>query len=782
MDVRNKASAPPLDSRSTIHMAPGNRNMKIPASAAEYAAAAALVFVIMLVVMRVHTIDVSIPFAYSEDAVEILSRIKNLVNNEHGKLLYAPYSPEYGNGLIDFLSLFFSGGWILIIRFIALFTDNVALQVNVYYLLTYFFVAFTSIFTMRQLKFPFYATIPCGVLFAFLPGHFFRGTSHLLESSYYSVPLMCLILIWIWSAKPIFFKREENKWKIDILNRKSLTSIIVLLIIDPINPYFTWFFVFLALSAGVSATISRKRFIHLVTALILIGLTVLAIAKERAPGVMYRLTDKTVAAQERRLKTGHPFAKFGDTEILGLKIAQMVLPVNHHRVEYFRKMKQKYNKAHVTNENRNSTIGFVGSIGFLFLLSVLLFINGKPSIPRKLAVLNITAVLLASIGGFSALIQTWAAMHLSPASKIVQVRSYNRISFFIAFFAFLAIAWSITKLSSRISGKFGSRRTGIATACCLGAVCLLGGLYDQTTVHFRIKNNHNNRYIEDKTFFNRIDLIAPENGMIFQLPFLTHHEPAPYFMRNYADHARGHIFSNHLKWTYGGDRHSEQLETYRLVESLPPGDMLPHLKNLGFAGLYIDSNGFEDHGADILARFENLLGEAPIRDKSGRLFYFDLQAYFETLSSQKISAEDTKEFLQKGLHFSPRTIGVYSNTDHGIGELVQENGQWIATSDPREGGFLAYGPYLPLKPGAYKAEFVLDARGEKGASGGTVDVAYDLGKGMKKSETIVLSDKNTWTPLPVVFDVFDENKKFEFRVISNGVGTIRVKDIFLYKL
>lgn len=761
-----------------------NKNKKkLLKSSLEYSTAAALVLFVMLVVMRVHEVEMSVPFVYQGDAIEWIGKVKRYINNEHGSLLYAPYSTEHGNRLIDSLGLFFSSGWILIVRVISLFTDDSVMQINLYYLLTFFLCAFTSIYAMRQLNIPCYITIPLSTLFTFLPGHFMRSISHLMSSSYYLVPLMCLVLVWIWSAKPVFFIRKDNKWKIDILNRKSITAIIVLLILGPVNHYYSLFFSFLALAAGACAAIGRKSFIHLVTAFILIGLAALSIAKEHVPEKLYCLTEKTVATQIQRSKVGQPISSYGDTEHFGLKIVQMVLPMKYHRNESLRKITRGYNKAHVITENSASTIGIVASVGFFVLIFNLLFVHGVRPVLHKLAILNIFAVLLATIGGFGSLVQTFAVNFLPSTSKLAQVRSYNRISVFIAFFSLLAIAWLFKTYSLKISGKFGSRRLGSAIACFIGIAVICVGLYDQTSPAYKLTRGYaqrENAYESDREFFTRVDHIAPKNGMIFQLPFLVHHGPAPHRMRHYIDNARGHLFSDHLKWTYGGDRGSDQIAVYEFLASLSPLEMIPFLNHLGFDGVYIDARGYEKRGKSIIGKFKKILGEPSVHRRNRELFYFDLTTAFEEKMFPDVTREEAEEILQKELNFNPRTIGVHSGTRHGIGKLIQKKGQFILTSVPGKAGYLSYGPYIKLPPGKYRVEFVLKAIGKEKEKGGIVDVAYVGSKTKKK--TIKLSQKDRWVTLPIVFKVSSDKTEFEFRVASNGKGRIHLKKIFLWKL
>jgi phosphoglycerol transferase len=113
----------------------------------------------------------------------------------------------------------------------------------------------------------------------------------------------------------------------------------------------------------------------------------------------------------------------GEAESYGLKISQLLLPITLHRINFFDRLKRFHNANSMVSENDSSSLGIVGSIGFLGLLAQLLYrkelVPGASGLFHDLSVLNIFSVLLGTIGGFGLLF----ALYVSPG-----IRCYNRIS------------------------------------------------------------------------------------------------------------------------------------------------------------------------------------------------------------------------------------------------------------------------------------------------------------------------------------------------------------------
>ena len=160
-----------------------------------------------------------------------------------------------------------------------------------------------------------------------------------------------------------------------------------------------------------------------------------------------------------------------ETEFEGLKISQLVLPVEQHRIQPLADVQTKSTKYTPTRSERGQQLGVIGAIGFATLLVVLLVAirrdrRGPPKEPiddevragpvpppteamLSMGVLTVVGILMATISGFSILIFGFG---------IRELRSWNRISVFIAFFVFATVAYGLDWLRRRFRRGGGRRR------------------------------------------------------------------------------------------------------------------------------------------------------------------------------------------------------------------------------------------------------------------------------------------------------------------------------------
>src|SRR5262249_47786187 len=134
----------------------------------------------------------------------------------------------------------------------------------------------------------------------------------------------------------------------------------------------------------------------------------------------------------------------------------------------------------------------------------------------RLSAFNVFAVLLGTMGGLGAVL----AFSGFPA-----IRAYNRISVWIALFAFAAVAITLDRVFRPNASSIAAR----VFRPVLLALLLVLAILDQTTEHFvppYATLAHNQHEMDD--FVHSIENRVPSGTMIFQLPyvpFLEHQPP-----------------------------------------------------------------------------------------------------------------------------------------------------------------------------------------------------------------------------------------------------------------
>ncbi|MCK9571107.1 hypothetical protein M0R72_19315 [Candidatus Pacearchaeota archaeon] len=314
-----------------------------------------------------------------------------------------------------------------------------------------------------------------------------------------------------------------------------------------------------------------------------------------------------------------------ESEIYGLKIAQLILPIGGHRIPLLAKLSGYYSgTAPLINENAVASLGVIGSIGFLLLIAwafyrisngLKLKAGNMSSHINELSILNLSAVLLATLGGFGTLF----AYLISP-----EIRGYNRMSIFIAFFSLFAVFLVLDALSRKYAKSHTSRLLFNAFICLV----LIFGILDQTSSSFVPPYASTKaEYLNDETFVNTIEAIMPENAMIFQLPYVPFPEHPPVNRMTDYSHVRAYLHSKELRWSYGTMRGRPGDDWQRIVASMPVGDMLKTLSQTGFQGIYIDSYGFQGDGLVLISDIKQILGVEPLISDNQRLYFFDMTLY-----------------------------------------------------------------------------------------------------------------------------------------------------------
>jgi len=487
---------------------------------------------------------------------------------------------------------------LLLIRGLAIPIRDPGLLLNVYFLLTFPLVTVSAFLVARRMGLSVVASWVVSILYAMLPYHFMRSVGHLFLSAYFMVPPAILVALWLSRGEPLFQRRERGF-------RRGLTiaAIVLSLILGCCGVYYPFFACAIFVIAGATGAAVRRTWWPALNAAIVIALVFGSVAVNMAPSILKERAEGKLDVAKRVA---------AESELYGLKVAQMLLPIRDHRIDSWNMLRQEYQSFPLVNENELASLGAVGSAGFLFLLVWLLF--GKPQPPamnwgagllNHLSVMNLWAVLVGSIGGFSSIF----ALLISP-----RIRSYNRISVFIAFFALIAIGVLLDRSSTRL------RRSAIVA---IAVLLMVFGTLDQTSASFQ--DFDGNPYpATTAAFVQQIRALVPADGAIFQLPYFPFPENGPIGGIGDYEHFRPYIESTDLRWSYGAVKGSAADLWQREIASSPSDELARKLALAGFTGVWIDRRGYPDHGAAIEAAVASEAGVSPIVSPTGDQSFFPL--------------------------------------------------------------------------------------------------------------------------------------------------------------
>lgn len=570
---------------------------------AAYVGAALAALGIAGVVFKVWQADLKVPFNYLGDGVLYLSLVKGVLDN--GWYLHNNYlGMPAGLDMHDFPLA--DSGHFLIIKLLLMVYPDPAVAFNGFVLLTFPLTAMTALFVLRSFGVSWAPALTTSLLYTCLPFHFFRGPHHIFLAAYYLAPLSLWVALRIFPGDWSRARPEGRRGPIRV--GEWTLAAAVCAITGTAGIYYAMFACFFILVAGVAALAAYRRRAALAYAAVLVAVTGISVVLTLAPTFAYRWRHGTNRQAVLRSRI--------EGELYGLKVTQMLLPISGHRLPWLAHKKAVYNRsAPLVNENDHAALGLVGACGFLWLVGSFLFRRRAPqsaTVEDGLGLCNLSAVLLATIGGFGS---------LGGVVLALWIRAYNRICVFIGFLALFAVALLLDRAMKRWAVGRRARAAGVITAGLLLAL----GLLDQTTPTMAPKHKElAQEFHADEAFVRRIEAALPPGAMVFQYPYVEYVEHPPLAQMVPYDMLRPYLHSRTLRWSYGAMRGRECAAWQKAVSGLPAAEMVRHVVQAGFGGLYVDRAALADRGARLEAELTGLLKIQPLVSDNARFVVFDL--------------------------------------------------------------------------------------------------------------------------------------------------------------
>jgi phosphoglycerol transferase len=543
--------------------------------------------------------DLRVPFEYKGDALLYSSVIKSII--DHGWFWRNPsLGAPGGLQLYDYPNVAHEVLHLSIIKVMSAFSRDWALLLNVYFLLGFPLIALSAVAVLRRLRIGEGPAIVASVLYSFLPTRLLKGEGHVFLDGFFQVPLAVWLLLWVCGDAP--HAPDER-----LRRRRAIAALLICGLCAGTSAYYSFFTICLLVAGGLWASIERRSPRNAIAGAALALTIIAAMGALGLPSMAYHRTHGPNPEVGRRTPA--------EAEVYGLKITQLLLPADGHRVQGWRSFKQQYNShAPLIGENTTTSLGLVGSFGFLALLGAM-FVRRRPDRAddddrlRSLATLNLGAVLLGTVGGFGALF----AFAVYP-----QIRAYSRVAVVIGFLSLAAVALLLDRLT-RARPRLG--------ALALLAM-LLGGLVDQTTpLAVRPNAQAKESFASDRGLIRAVEARVPPGSLIFQLPYVMFPEGPAVQQLKTNDLLRPYLHSTSLRWSQP-TMHGRSGEAFVLsVIQLPAIEMIDRLAATGFGGILINRDGYADHGAAIEAALRDSLAAEALASADGRLAFFDLAGH-----------------------------------------------------------------------------------------------------------------------------------------------------------
>jgi len=567
---------------------------------------------------KIWEIPLRLPFLYQRDGIAQIAEVKGIIENgwyQFNPRVGWPVGYDHHDFPIGSDNLHYLG-----LKVMTWFSHDPVLVTNAYYLLSFVLVALSTFYVVRYLGVSRRFSFVAAMLYTFLPYHFLRGTWHLSLAAYYLVPVACLFTIMVWRNAPPFFlavtdengdERVRFAWK----RWSTLWFVIGCFAIASTDVYYAAFCITLMLSAGVLQLVTVRNWRSLVSAVALTAVIGFGLVVNLAPSIVYwRDHGRNAQVVQRTV---------GESDFYALRPIQMLSPIPGYRIGFINQHIVSKVFSAPNNSEATQFLGVIASLGFVGLMFVLLGLGFRrardrsPPLPFVLAALSAIAVLFGVTGGLS-----WTL----GIAGFTEIRAWNRISIFIAFYSLVAVGLALDWAVGR-SRSFPYKPFVVSIVAVLLVVI---GVFDQTSsAIIPDSRRFETEWNADAVFVKEIEHTLGPGGKVFQLPYLPYPEAElsvpPYGMVDY-DPLRGYLHSTDLYWGYGGTRGRAADWQAQVVQQATP-KMLDAITAVGFDGLWIDTLGYPNHAEQIIAEVKDATGEQPIVSPNGRFVFFDLRGY-----------------------------------------------------------------------------------------------------------------------------------------------------------
>jgi hypothetical protein len=602
------------------------------------AAAAALVAILFLFYrLELWSYPMGVPLGFQGDGLVPLMLTKTI--NSHGWFIV-----DSSLGAPGFLNLadypITSDSFnLLIMKIMGWFLPDHFYVVNWFFVLRFPVTAAVAFACIRALGVRLSLAIALGVLYAFVPHNLIRGQGHLFIGTYFVLPPLILLLVKL--------ARQDEVWSLKSRRLWAWTLFCVCLAASGV--YFAFFGCFLFVCVGILNLVKgARRMVQAVwPPVYFCGVVTVTTILLTLPSILYWYREGRNPEMTGRLAW--------ESELYGLKIIQLVLPISNHVLATFRRYTHTYNaSAPLVTENTMACIGLLASIGFAFLLLYALVqaggfrltssradIRQSQSDFGALSYMTLCSVLLGTIGGLGTIFNY---------AVFSDIRAYNRISIFIAFFGIAALGLVLERLFS--SNKFlNSRFMWVFVASLMGA-----GLYDQTGLIGLPWAAQIKAFEVEKRFSKQIEASLPAGARVFQLPIVPFPEsPAVGTMIDY-EHLKQPLLTKGLNWSYPSMRGRAPFNWQKEVSELATDDFLYRVWDRDFKAVYLDLHGYSDRGASIIKKLTSLLGPAKGISEDGRRVFFLVNLPIRVRYSEQGLPISIERLSQERVTFLPKLL------------------------------------------------------------------------------------------------------------------------------
>jgi len=553
---------------------------------------------------------------YSHDGIESLKVVKHLVSG-YGYWETNPFlgNPEGSNLYLSFPTA--DSANIILLRLLGYLTTNYILVLNGFIFLSYVLVSWSAYFVLRRLHIHWYFALLGALVFSFLPYHQIRTAGgHIFLINYAAVPFSIYItLSLLWVEKSTL----SRSLKTVVQSHSPLFFLGWFLILIAIGStgtaYYAFFTVLLWALAALISSVKQKSFKPLVIWLILTSLVTTVVLWNISPALTHAIQQQANDESKQKLFSlieRDPI----QIEEFGFRLNRFFVPLPSRFVPFSGALASY---AKTVRHELFQFPGFLAIVGvvvalFSFFpktlrdgLTKISKVSGQSLSQQDLSKnseqTSLVAILL--VGNFL-LFSTGGGALLIGHTLTTSIRSYGRVSIFIAFIGIVILSKLATLFISRpvANGKsdpifsFSTFTKNsfylslvvpvIFTVLASYSLLYQTSLYDAHTYGWQTRI----LFDADRAFMSKIEQTLPKGARILQLPLVQYPEARGQCLFDSYDHLRPYLHTNNFYWSFGALPNSaaweQQAEWQKLFEDGHLSYMLGSVAQSGYDAIYID--------------------------------------------------------------------------------------------------------------------------------------------------------------------------------------------------
>lgn len=550
-----------------------------------------------------HLLDWTVPVSYGGDGITGVSSISNSLTGSDARLGWPFYQDTSAYSNINDMN------YRIFVSFCGLFIKDTGTLYNVYTLGIPFLNVLVCYLVFRCLRVRSWLSVAGALTFGFCPYVQYRLGGHQCLAAVYCIPLVLLLCLWCWEDPR--FNRPGKGWA--HYPRNWVALLFAFFIANNGIVYYPYFGCFFLCVIALCEFLRQRKIKAMTAPLTTVAMIGGWVAVGFLPTIagIFAGVGNTATNNIGRDKIG--------PDIYSLRISSMLLDrhgygwprLGRFIESYFNELARA--EGVVINENACAFMGIVALLAFFALLLVLLVTPSEERLGKQLqgrlwlfSRLLICGLLLGTMTGFGAII----------GIALKMLRGYNRISPYLVcicvFTVVLFCEWLLQNVKAR------------QVVSAVIAAVFLYGFVDQLGYYRPAYESVQVQWAQDDRFGAELEQVAGESALVFQLPYMQSFENG--WQYNMPDYTllRPLLHTQTLRFSYGAGIGSENDVWYKNTVELDAGDMIAVLREKGFAGIYLDRDGFADTELEECLCRELGLAVPTLTSEDGKLIYLSL--------------------------------------------------------------------------------------------------------------------------------------------------------------